>query len=72
MQPFVRLLTQFSEGGSSASASVGPNVIRADEKAKGMDDEEESTEEARRPRVAKRPQVPTKAGYDAHMTLHAD
>ena len=37
-----------------------------------MDDEEESTEEARRPRVAKRPQMPTKAEYDVHMTLHAD
>ena len=37
-----------------------------------MDDEEESTEETRRPRVAKRPQMRTKAEYDAHMTLHAD
>ena len=33
---------------------------------------EEETEESRRPRIAKRPQMPTKAEYDAHMTLHAD
>ena len=72
MQPLVRPLTPFTERGSSSSASVGPIVGSADEKAKGMDDEEESTEEARRPRVAKRSQMPTKAEYDVHMTLHAD
>jgi hypothetical protein len=32
----------------------------------------ENEEEARRPRIARRPQTPTKAEYDAHMTLHAD
>ena len=29
----------------------------------------ENEEEARRPRIARRPQTPTKAEYDAHMTL---
>ena len=33
---------------------------------------EEETEESRRPRIAKRLQMPTKAEYDSHMTLHAD
>ncbi len=33
---------------------------------------EEETEESRRPRIARRPQMPTKAEYDSHMTLHAD
>ena len=33
---------------------------------------EEETEESRRPRVAKRFQMPTKVEYDVHMTLHAD
>ena len=33
---------------------------------------EEGTEESRRPRIAKRFQMPTKAEYDSHMTLHAD
>ena len=32
----------------------------------------EDEEEARRPKIARRPQTPTKAAYDAHMTLHAD
>ena len=32
----------------------------------------ESLEEARRPRIARRLQMPTKREYDAHMTLHAD
>ena len=72
MQPLVRPLTPFTEGGSSASASGGPIVENAEEKANELDDEEESTEEARRPRVAKRPHMPTKAEYDVHMTLHAD
>ena len=72
MQPLVRPMTPFTEGSSSASASGGPIVESADEKAKELDDKEESTEEARRPRVAKRPQMPTNAEYDAHMTLHAD
>ena len=72
MQPLVRPLTPFTEGGPSISASGGPIVGSADEKAKGMDDEEESTENARRRRVAKRPQLSTEAEYDAHMSLHAD
>ena len=33
---------------------------------------EEGSEEARRPRVARRFQMSTKAEYDAHMTFHAD
>ena len=40
--------------------------------AKDGDVIEEETEESRRPRIARRPQTPTKAEYDAHMTLHAD
>ena len=72
MQPLVRPLTPLTEGGSSTSASVGPIVEDSDEKAKGRDDEEESTEEPRRHRVAQRPQMLTKAEYDDHMTLHAD
>ena len=71
MQPLVRALTPFAEGGSSTSASVGPIVESADVMAKEDDVEDESTEEAGRPRVARRPQMPTKAEVDAHMTLHA-
>ena len=37
-----------------------------------MASEEGVTEEARRPMIAKRPQTPTMAEYDAHMNLHAD
>ena len=33
---------------------------------------EEETEESRRPRIARRPQTPTKAEYESHMTLHAE
>ena len=33
---------------------------------------EEETEESKRPRIAKRHQMPTEAEYDSHMTLHAD
>ena len=40
--------------------------------AKEEDVVEENEEEARRPRISRRPQMPTKAEYDAHMTLHAD
>ena len=72
MQLLVKPLTPFTEGGSSTSASGGPIVEIVDEKAKRMDDEEESTKEARRLRVAKRPQMHTNAEYDAHMALHAD
>ena len=39
MQPLVRPLTPFTEGGSSTSAGGGPIVESADEKTKGMDDE---------------------------------
>ena len=45
MQPLVRPLTPFSEGASSASASGGPIVENAEEKANELDVEEESTEE---------------------------
>jgi len=40
--------------------------------AKDEDVIEEETEESRRPRIARRPQTPTKAEYESHMTLHAD
>ena len=63
-------LTPFTEGGSSASASGG--LVTEDAEAKEEDVIGENEEEARRPRIARRPQTPTKAEYDAHMTLHAD
>ena len=66
----VRPLTPFTEGGSSASASGG--LVTEDAEAKEEDVIDENVEEARRPRIARRPQMPTKAEYDAHMTLHAD
>ena len=66
----IRCLTPFTEGGSSASASGGLVSEDAEAKVDGVIGENE--EEARRPRIARRPQTPTKAEYDAHMTLHAD
>ena len=72
MQPLVRPLSPFTEGGSSTSASGGPIVESAGRMVKEDDVENESTEEARRPRVAKRLQMPTKAEVDAHNTLRAD
>ena len=68
----VRPLTPSTEGGSRSSASVGPICGGTDEKAIEEGVDEESLEEARRPRVARRRQMPTKAEYDSHMTLHAD
>ena len=67
---FVSLLAPFTEGGLSASFSGGQ--IGKNAEAEEEDVIEESLEEARRPRIAKRPQMLTKAEYDARMTLHAD
>ena len=65
-------MNPFTEGGSSASASGSPIGDNADEMADEDGVEDESSEVARRPRVARRPQTLTKAEVDAHMTLHAD
>ena len=67
---FVRPLTPFTDGGSSASASGGQICKNAEAQDEGVEDE--NLEEARRPRIARRLQMRTKAEYDAHMTLHAD
>ena len=67
---FVRPLTPFTESGSSASASGGQIGKKAE--AEDEDVIDENLEEARRPTIARRPQMHTKAEYDAHMTLHAD
>ena len=74
MQPLVSPLMPFTEGGSRSSADGGPETGSEEVKAseESVEVEEEDTEEARRPRVAKRPQMPTKAEYDSHMTLHAE
>ena len=74
MQPLVSPLMPFTEGGSRSSADGGPETGSDEVKAseESVEVEEEDTEEARRPRVAKRPQMPTKAEYDSHMTLHAE
>ena len=67
---FATPLTPFTEGGSSAFASreqIGENAEAKDE---GVEDE--NLKEARRLRIARRPQMPTKAKYDAHMSQHAD
>ena len=72
MQPLVRPLTPFTEGGSRSFASGGPESGGVEAMAKEEDVIEEETEESRRPRVARRPQMPTKAEYDSRMTLHAD
>ena len=62
----------FKEGWSRSSGSVGAEVGGAEVMASEEGVIEEESEEARRPRVAKRPQMPTKAEYDAHITLHGD
>ena len=68
----VRLIHPFTEGGHGTSASegrVGDDAIKGEENGS---DEIEDEEVARRPRIARRPQMPTKAEVDAHMVLHAD
>ena len=72
MQPLVRPLTPFTEGGSRSSASGGPEGGGVEAMAKDEDVIEEETEESRRPRIARRFQTPTKAEYHSYMTLHAD
>ena len=56
MQSLVSPLMPFSEGGSRSSAGGGPETgseeVKASEESVRVD--EEDTEEARRPRVAKR------------------
>ena len=66
----VRPIYPFTEGGSSASAEGGPVKVGVISDEEGTDDLEE--EEARRPRIARRPQTPTRAEVEAHMTLHAE
>ena len=57
-------LTPFTEGGLRSSASGGPIGGGTDEMVSGEAVMEESLEEARGPRVARRPQMPTKAKHD--------
>ena len=59
MKPRVRRLTPFTEGGSRASASVGQ--VDKDAEAKDEDVIDDNVEGARRPKIARRPQMPTKA-----------
>ena len=63
-------MTPFTAGGSSGSASGG--LVDKDAEAKEEDVIDENVEEARRPRIARRQEMPTKAEYDAHMILHVD
>ena len=72
MQPPARLLIPFIEGGPRSSASGGPEAGGTEVMASEEGVIEEETEESRRPRIAKIFQMPTKAEYDAHMTLHVD
>ena len=72
MQPFVSPLMPFTKGGSRSSADDGPEFGGEEVKASEESVIEEETEEARRPRVARRPQMLTKAEYDSHMTLHVE
>ena len=65
----VRPIYPFTEGGSSASADKGPVRGEAITEEKGKDENEDG--EARCPRITRRPQTPTKAEVEAHMTLHA-
>ena len=58
MQPLVRLLTPFTEGGSRSFASGGPEGGGVEAMAKEEDVIEEETEESRRPRVARTPKCP--------------
>ena len=66
----VRPLYPLLEGGSSASAEGGQRredaIVGAESVELGDEDE------ARHPRIARRPKMPTKAEVDAHMILHAE
>ena len=66
----IRPLYPFTEGGSSGSAVDGQVLGEAIAEETGKDEIE--NEEARCPRIARRPQTPTKAEVEAHMTLHAE
>ena len=69
----VRLIYPVTEGGPSTSASdgqvgdeqVGHRAIEGEIEGSNVEDEEI----ARRPRIARRPQMPTKAEVDAHIRL---
>ena len=71
-----RFIYPITEGGPSTSASdgqvgdekVGDRAIEGEIEGSNVEDEEI----ARRPRIARRPQMPTKAEVDAHTVLHAD
>ena len=65
----VRPLFSFDRqlGASVESGQAKNEAIRADA---GVDSKEDETE--RRPRIARRPQTPTKAEMEDHMTLHAE
>ena len=66
----IRPLYPFTEGASSGSAGDGQVSGEAITEEKGKDDIEDG--EARCPIIARRPQTPTKAEVEAHMTLHAE
>ena len=72
MQPLVSPLMPFTEGGSRSSADGGPETGSDEVKAseRSVEIEEEETEEVRRPRVAKRPQMPTKAEIEVRSLTH--
>ena len=65
-------LNPFIEGRSSASANGGPVGDNAYRMAREYGFEDEESEVARRPRIARMPQMPKKSKVEAHMTLHAD
>ena len=66
----MRPLSSSTERGSSVSASGGPV---ADEAIRcGVDKEDHVRDAAGRPRIARRPQTPTKAEVEAHMTFLAN
>ena len=60
LQPLVRPLTFVTEGRSRASASGGPETGGKETMASEESVIDEETEESRRPRIAKRRQMPTK------------
>ena len=69
MEPYtneltVRRLFPVSEGGSSASTDCGPVADAAVKDSAIADDDENA---ARNPKIARRPQAPTKAEVVAHM-----
>ena len=68
----VRPIDQITEGGPSASASGGQVGNNAFGDAMDGSVDDDGNEVARRPRIARKLQMPTKAKVDAHMTLNAD